>query len=43
MTVQDKIYALKVRVNVLRARGETMNAAIIKKCERKIRALEKQQ
>ena len=40
MTIQDKIKALDGRIAVLKARGETMNQPIIKKCLRKRRALE---
>lgn len=42
MTIADKIQALDTRIAVLRARGETMNQPIIKKCIRKRRALEAQ-
>lgn len=40
MTIADKIRALDIRIAVLKARGETMNQPIIKKCIRKRRALE---
>jgi hypothetical protein len=43
MTIADKIQALDIRIAVLRARGETMNQPIIKKCIRKRRALEAKQ
>ena len=43
MTIADKIQALDIRIAVLKARGETMNQPIIKKCIRKRRALEAQQ
>jgi hypothetical protein len=42
MTIADKIQALDIRIAVLKARGETMNQPIIKKCIRKRRALEAQ-
>ncbi len=42
MTIADKIQALDIRIGILRARGETMNQPIIKKCLRKRRALEAQ-
>ena len=40
MTNADRIKALDVRIAVLKARGESMNARIINKCIRKRRALE---
>lgn len=40
MTIAEKIQALDIRIAVLKARGETMNQPIIKKCIRKRRALE---
>ena len=40
MTTAEKIQALDIRIAVLKARGETMNQPIIKKCIRKRRALE---
>ena len=42
MTREDKIKALDIRIAVLKARGETVNQPIIKKCIRKRRALEAQ-
>ena len=39
MTTNDKIAAIDARINLLRERGETMNMRIIKKLERKKRAL----
>ena len=39
MTNADKINAINLRINILKARGETMNANIINKLERKKRAL----
>lgn len=40
MTNTDKIRNIDIRIALLKARGETMNAAIIKKLERKKRALQ---
>ena len=42
MTISDKIKAIDIRVAVLKSRGESMNASIIKKLMRKRRALEAQ-
>ena len=42
MTNQEKIDKNNIRINILRERGETMNARIINKLIRKNRALEKQ-
>lgn len=42
MTISDKIKAIDIRVAVLKTRGESMNAPIIKKLMRKRRALEAQ-
>lgn len=42
MTVEDKIKAIDIRIGILKSRGETMNAPIIKKQLRKRRALEAQ-
>lgn len=42
MTVANKIKAINIRINLLKERGETMNLRIIRKCERKKRALEAQ-
>jgi hypothetical protein len=39
MTNADKIKAINLRINILKTRGETMNANIISKLERKKRAL----
>jgi hypothetical protein len=39
MTNACKIAAINARINLLKTRGETMNAALIKKLERKKRAL----
>ena len=39
MTTANKIKAIDIRINLLKSRGETMNAAIINKLERKKRAL----
>lgn len=39
MTNANKIAGIDVRINLLKARGETMNMRIIKKLERKKRAL----
>ena len=39
MTIEDKIKAIDTRIAVLKARGETMNMRIIRKCERIKRAL----
>ena len=39
MTVLDKIASIDVRINLLKSRGESMNAPIIKKLERKKRVL----
>lgn len=38
--IKEKIKALDIRIGILKARGETMNQPIIKKCLRKRRALE---
>ena len=43
MTIADKIKAIESRINLLKERGETMNHRIIRKCERKVRALKAQQ
>lgn len=40
MTTSDKIKANNLRIAILKSRGETMNARIIKKLERQNRALE---
>ena len=42
MTVEDKIKAIDIRIGILKSRGETMNAPIIKKQLRKRRVLEAQ-
>jgi len=42
MTVEDKIKAIDIRIGILKSRGETLNAPIIKKQLRKRRALEAQ-
>ena len=39
MTTQRSIEAIDIRIALLRARGETMNAKIIKKLERQKRML----
>ena len=39
MTNTDKINALDIRIALLKSRGEMLNANIIKKLERKKRAL----
>lgn len=39
MTITDKIKAIDTRITILKARGETMNMRIIRKLERKKRAL----
>ena len=41
MTVMDRIEAINLRIKSLKARGETMNARIISKLERRKRLLEK--
>ena len=40
MTVADKIKTIDARIALLKSRGEMMNMRIIRKCERKKRALE---
>ena len=42
MTIADKINANNIRIAILRARGETVNNRIIRKLERKNRALKAQ-
>jgi hypothetical protein len=42
MTTVDKIKAIDLRIALLKARGETMNVAIIRKLERRKRALQTQ-
>lgn len=39
MTNENKIAKIENRINLLRSRGETMNIRLIKKLERKKRAL----
>lgn len=39
MTNADKIKVIDIRIALLKSRGETANTAIIKKLERKKRAL----
>lgn len=41
MTVMDRIEAINLRIKLLKTRGETMNAHIISKLERRKRLLEK--
>ena len=40
MTIADKIKANNMRIALLKSRGETMNVRIIRKLERKNRALQ---
>lgn len=39
MTNENKIAKINLRINLLKARGETMNMRIIKKLERRKRAI----
>ena len=43
MTNADKIAKIESRINLLKARGETMNMRLIHKLERKKRALLKEE
>ena len=42
MTIAEKIKANNLRIALLKSRGETMNVRIIRKLERKNRALQAQ-
>ena len=39
LNTEQKIKAIDIRINLLKERGETMNASIIKKLERRKRLL----